>query len=55
MPTKAIAKCDSPKKEKRSIKRTRRRNIVLKSASWYSDAVRSIGISNFQRDERLRG
>jgi hypothetical protein len=39
MPRTVIAKSINPKKKKRSVKPSGKRNVVLKSASWYSASV----------------
>jgi hypothetical protein len=52
MPTTVIAKSINPKKTKRSVKPSGKRNVLLKSASWYSAAAQSIGISDVLREER---
>jgi hypothetical protein len=52
MPTKRNAKSVNPKRKKRSKKPAQKRNVMLKSASWYSGAMQAVGISNVVREER---
>jgi hypothetical protein len=52
MPRKRNAKSVNPKRKKRSNKPAEKRNVMLKSASWYSGAMQAVGISNVVREER---
>jgi hypothetical protein len=51
MPTRATVKRSNPKTKQQTISSPVKRNIraKLKSASWYSGAAQSIGISNVLR------